>query len=69
MDPIDQCKLAVAFDISWLFMGIEDFKRTVIRNTIVKLASMIMIFTLVRDANDVAFVYFYYWCIDLLLEI
>lgn len=46
--------LAVAFDISWLFMGIEDFKRTVIRNTIVKLASMIMIFTLVRDANDVA---------------
>lgn len=46
--------LAVAFDISWLFMGIEDFKRTVIRNTIVKLASMVMIFILVRDANDVA---------------
>lgn len=45
--------IAVAFDISWLFMGIEDFKRTVIRNTIVKLGSMACIFLFIRDANDV----------------
>ncbi|KRL87470.1 flippase [Ligilactobacillus apodemi] len=46
--------IAVAFDISWLFMGLEDFKRTVIRNTIVKISSLICIFAFVRDANDVA---------------
>lgn len=45
--------IAVAFDISWLFMGIEDFKSTVIRNTVIKISSMILIFTFIRDANDV----------------
>ncbi len=45
--------VAVAFDISWLYMGIEDFKRTVIRNTLVKLISMVAIFLFIRDAHDV----------------
>lgn len=45
--------IAVAFDISWLYMGIEDFKKTVIRNTFVKLLSVVLILTLVRDAGDV----------------
>lgn len=44
--------LAVAFDISWLFMGLEDFKKTVIRNTLVKCVSLVLIFTLVKSAND-----------------
>lgn len=44
--------IAVAFDISWLFMGLEDFRRTVIRNFIVKLFSTIAIFTFVRDSGD-----------------
>lgn len=33
--------IAAAFDISWFFMGIEDFKKTVIRNIIIKLVSLI----------------------------
>ncbi|MHC3376338.1 oligosaccharide flippase family protein [Ligilactobacillus equi] len=45
--------VAVAFDISWLYMGIEDFKRTVIRNTLVKIVSTIAIFIFIRDAQDV----------------
>jgi len=31
--------LAGAFDISWYFMGLEDFKKTVLRNVLVKLLS------------------------------
>lgn len=44
--------LAVAFDISWLFMGLEDFKKTVLRNTLVKCVSLILIFTFVKTASD-----------------
>ena len=46
--------ISVAFDISWLYMGIEDFKRTVIRNILVKIISTIAIFTFVRNENDLA---------------
>lgn len=45
--------VATAFDISWLYQGIEDFKRTVIRNTLVKIISTIAIFVFIRDAGDV----------------
>lgn len=44
--------LAGAFDISWYFMGLEDFKKTVLRNTMVKLLSLVFIFTLVKDTSD-----------------
>lgn len=44
--------IAVAFDISWLFMGLEDFKKIIIRNCFVKIISLICIFTLVKDFND-----------------
>lgn len=44
--------LAFMVDISWLYMGVEDFKKTVIRNTFVKIISIIMIFTLVKDSSD-----------------
>lgn len=40
-------------DISWFFMGIEDFKKTVTRNTIVKILSVILIFTFVKSENDI----------------
>ena len=36
--------VAAMFDISWLFMGLEQFKKTVIRNTLVKLVSLATIF-------------------------
>lgn len=45
--------LAAMFDISWLFMGVEQFKKTVIRNTVVKLISLISIFIFVNNSKDV----------------
>lgn len=45
--------VAGAFDISWLFMGMEDFKKTVLRNTLVKLVSLAAIFMFVKNAGDV----------------
>lgn len=48
--------VAALFDISWLFMGLEDFKKTVVRNTIVKLASLASIFIFVKTKDDV-FIY------------
>lgn len=44
--------LASAFDISWLFMGLENFRITVIRNFIFKFVSIILIFTLVKEPSD-----------------
>lgn len=46
--------IAVAFDISWYFAGFELFKYIVIRNTIVKLSGIVLLFILVRTKNDVA---------------
>lgn len=46
--------IAAAFDISWFFMGTEDFKTTVLRNTLVKILSVIFIFLLVKSATDIA---------------
>ena len=44
--------LASLLDISWLFMGLEDFKNVVIRNTVAKVAGLISIFVFIKDAND-----------------
>ena len=40
-------------DISWYFMGLEDFKKTVIRNSLVKIAMVILIFLVVKSPADV----------------
>lgn len=44
--------VAAAFDISWFFMGIENFKVTVLRNFIVKLLALFSIFLFVKSYND-----------------
>lgn len=44
--------VANIFDISWFFQGIEEFDKTVIRNLIVKLLSLVLIFTIVKTPND-----------------
>ena len=44
--------LATAFDISWLYMGMENFKLTVIRNTIIKLTGIVCVFLFVKDPDD-----------------
>ena len=43
--------IAVALDISWFYEGIEDFKVTVLKNSFVKIISMIFIF--IKGPNDV----------------
>lgn len=45
--------LATAFDISWFFMGMENFKVTVVRNSIIKLVGIILIFVMVKTSDDV----------------
>lgn len=44
--------LAAVVDISWLFTGIEDFKKTVTRNIVVKIISAILILLLVKKQSD-----------------
>lgn len=46
--------VAYGIDVSWYFMGMEDFKKTVSRNTIVKLITIALIFILVRNRDDLA---------------
>lgn len=43
---------AYIVDISWIFVGKEDMKPTVIKNAIAKIASVIGIFLLVKESND-----------------
>ena len=45
--------ISCLFDINWFFFGIEKFKLTVTRNTIIKILALIFIFVFVKDANDV----------------
>lgn len=44
--------IAYSLNISWFFQGIEQFDRIVIRNIIVKLLSIILIFTLIKNPKD-----------------
>ena len=44
--------IASIFDISWFFMGMEEFDKTVIRNVLVKLVSLGLIFWLVKSKED-----------------
>lgn len=45
--------VAVLFDISWLFMGLEDFKKIVVRNILIKIGTVICIFIFVKNSSDV----------------
>lgn len=40
------------FDINWFFFGLEEFKKTITRNTIVKLSILVLIFVFVKNQND-----------------
>lgn len=44
--------LTAAIDISWLYIGIEDFKKNVTRNFIVKVISVFLIFLLIKNRYD-----------------
>lgn len=53
-------------DISWFFQGMEEFKKTVIRNTIIKLISIISIFILVKTEADLP-IYFGIYVLSILI--
>ena len=44
--------LANSIDISWFFQGLEEFKKTVMRNTIVRLISVVCIFVFVKTQDN-----------------
>lgn len=43
----------VALDISWFFQGIEDFKRVVIRNLIIRIICLAGIFVFIKKSSDI----------------
>lgn len=45
--------ISCLFDINWFFFGIEKFKLTVTRNTLIKILSLVFIFLFVKNENDV----------------
>ena len=52
--------IASIFDISWFFMGLEEFKKTVIRNMLVKMISVLLIFVFVKSKEDLVLYYYIY---------
>ena len=44
--------ISTAFDVNWFFFGIEKFKLTVTRNTIIKIISVVLIFLFVKSRDD-----------------
>ncbi|MCT3078841.1 flippase [Leuconostoc citreum] len=44
--------IGVAFDVSWLFMGLEEFKKISIRNLVVKIINTMLVFLLVHSQDD-----------------
>ena len=58
--------LANCFDISWFFQGLEEFKKTVLRNIVVKIISIICIFVFVKSYNDL-FIYFWIYVLSNLI--
>ena len=58
--------IATVVDISWFFQGLEEFKKTVSRNLIVKLISFISIFIFVKTKDDL-YTYFLIYVSSILL--
>ena len=52
--------IANSLDISWFFQGLEEFKKTVVRNSLVKLISVICIFLFVKTSDDLIQYFFIY---------
>ncbi len=58
--------IANCLDISWFFQGLEEFKKIVIRNTIIKIVSIICIFIFVKN-SDHLIIYFFIYVLSILL--
>ena len=58
--------MATTLDISWFFQGLEEFKKTVTRNLIVKIISVLLIFVLVKTKKDLN-IYFLIYTMSILI--
>lgn len=58
--------MSSAIDISWFFFGLEQFKLTVIRNTVIKILSTIAIFLFVKKSTDI-YIYAFILCVGYFL--
>ena len=56
---------ASAINISWFFRGIEEFKKTVTRNVLVRIISVMLIFVFVKKPSDLALYILIYGIADL----
>lgn len=54
--------LASAIDCSWLFSGLEQFRKIVIRNITIKIFSLLLVFILVKEPGDLP-AYTYIMCL------
>ncbi len=59
--------VANVFDITWFYQGIERFKKTALRNGIVKILSVIAIFVFVKHSSDIN-KFLYIHCFNALLS-
>ena len=57
--------IATMVDISWFFQGIEEFKKTVTRNIVIKIISVVCIFLFVKTSDDLV-IYFLIYVLSLL---
>ncbi len=58
--------LANCLDISWFFQGLEEFKKTVLRNIIIKIISVISIFVFIKTKEDLVLYFVIYVLSNLL---
>lgn len=58
--------LANTIDVSWFFQGLEEFKKTVLRNLIVKIVSVACIFIFVKQKSDLP-IYFLIYTLSMLI--
>ena len=52
--------IASMIDISWFFIGLEELKKTIIRNAAVRIAAVLLIFILIKQPDDLL-TYVYKW--------
>ena len=44
--------ISAILDINWFFLGIEEFKKTITRNSLVKIATILLIFIFIKSESD-----------------
>ena len=44
--------VSAMLDINWMFFGLEEFKKTITRNTFIKIGNVLLIFLFVKTNND-----------------